>query len=427
MNRLDIMILLGAGASTPFEVPTMRQFTQDYKEAVEGTPEGKFISDIEEALYSSEQNIGGKMPFDLETLLCVLTDLTQERLISSPTSAYLMHNKQGLMEFREEKNVIASKSLSILRQFIFRKCMHPVKIAQENEDFSHFNNFYGALMTILNGQPLRNIQPHMQVVYTTNWDTCFKTWAQYNYGILDCTKINIMGDQALDAESFDKKEANKFTYIPLHGSFDLFRKKIFRAGGTYYTVVKNTDPVKLYDADASEFENIFIIYPLEATGYEESVQSPYFDMLHNFRTSLSSDNTVFIIGSSLRDVTISSILEQVIKEKIDAHVLSTLSDDLVERKKEAHNNQYKLIIFTRDSERLYTNLINQNNTALASAFMPIQVEFPNMKDTQSDRTLYNIMLNIIYEDLRTYSIIGENKQLIDEIREKYQFDLTRVA
>jgi len=416
------MILFGAGSSIPFEIPTMATFTKDFKEAIRDTENEKLILHIEEAINEADQYIGAKIPYDLETLLSILTDITTERIITPPTAILLIKNQTNIKQFRENHNKVAKECLKILKQFIFKKCINPVAEARKSRDYTYFNYFYGALLTLLNGSPLKNIQPHIQNIFTTNWDICFKSWVQYNaIKIYDGTKIDEGGNPVLDVSSFTNGSGG-FTCVPLHGSLDLFRKIRPQVGGEYSDILKNPMVFDLFGGEEKELEDLFIIYPMEATGYNEAIQSPYFDMLYKFRTTLINEDRIFIIGSSIRDVTISSILEQVVTEKIRMGAIKNLSDNLEERKREAHTNLYKLVIFTRDANKLKENLRNRSKISLSSAFVPIEVNFPKMKDIEEKKENYDEMIKNIYNSLLTYQIITENKSLFEEI-DKYGVNL----
>jgi hypothetical protein len=86
--------------------------------------------------------------------------------------------------------------------------------------------------------------------------------------------------------------------------------------GAYKDIQKVPDPIGYFENKPSNLKNVFTIYPLEAIGYEESVKSPYLDLLNHFKAVLRREDRVFIIGYSLRDPTIGSIFEEVIAERM---------------------------------------------------------------------------------------------------------------
>jgi len=150
-----------------------------------------------------------------------------------------------------------------------------------------------------------------------------------------------------------------FVYVPLHGSLDLIRITRPKGAGVYEDILKIPDPVRYFRDKPENIRNIFMIYPLEAIGYEESIKSPYLDMLNNLRESLRKKGIVFIIGYSLRDPTIGSVFEEVIAEKIRQGSISPLSEDLDSRKKEIADHQFKIIVLNPNPEKLMENLKKQ--------------------------------------------------------------------
>jgi len=156
-----------------------------------------------------------------------------------------------------------------------------------------------------------------------------------------------------------------------------------KGSGSFKDIYKIPDPIRYFEDKPDNIRDVFMIYPLEAIGYEESVKSPDLDMLHTFRNRLSScdENYVFVIGYSLRDPTIGSIFEEVISERIRRGDISPLSDDLDSRLEEASHHTFKIIVIDPDPEILMENLKKQSNTNLLETFVPIKIRFPQVIDS----------------------------------------------
>ena len=293
----------------------------------------------------SEEMIGIPFPFDLEILLSVLNDLSgvaDKKAISLPTASLLLAEGKNIKAARKEYGEKALQALDRLMRFIFDVCMKPIKKGQREGNFRFLNDFYGPLMTILNRGNLGVIQHSIKKIYSTNWDLCFKTWADYaNLPINDGTVIDDQSMPVFSVKKFDI-DSRGFVYVPLHGSLDLIKIRRPKGAGAYEDILKISDPIRYFEDKPENIRNIFMIYPLEAVGYEESVKSPYLDMLNNLREALREEDTVFIIGYSLRDPTIGSIFEEVIAEKIRQGSISPLSEDLDSRKKKSLNINSKL-------------------------------------------------------------------------------------
>ena len=74
--------------------------------------------------------------------------------------------------------------------------------------------------------------------------------------------------------------------------------------------------------------------------------------------SVLSSGRIAVIGHSLRDPTIGSIFEDVIRNLIEQRKIMPLSDDLAERTVQARENTLKIAVFTRDKEKLLIHLNN---------------------------------------------------------------------
>ena len=400
--------MFGAGSSVPFDIPGMVGFTDRF---VQKYGESPLINDIRDAMGESEEIIGIPFSFDLETLLSVLTDLSgakPKKPISVATSTLLIKHGLNIETARKKYRSKASSSLVKLTEFIFNTCLAPIKKGKKDGNFKFLNNFYGPLMTILNKREITNIQQSIRRIYSTNWDLCFKTWVDYiNLPIHDGTEIDPQSYPILNIEN-RTHTSEGFNYIPLHGSLDLIKEVRLKGEGAYEDIFKISDPVRYFEGKPENIRKVFIIYPLEAIGYEESIRRPYLGMLNHFRSSLRSDNVIFIIGYSLRDPIIGSIFEEVIAERIRKRSLAPLSEDLDSRKEESSKHPFKIIVLNPRPERLVENLKKQFNTNLLKTFVPLKIEFPKIMDNQFNEK-YKETLKKLIIDLEQMTYLSTNE------------------
>ena len=215
------------------------------------------------------------------------------------------------------------------------------------------------------------------------------------------------------------ESSSRINYVPLHGSFDFAKIRRPKGSGIYEDIFKISDPMGYFEGKP-DISNVFMIYPLEAIGYEESVKSPYLDMLNDFKSSLRNEGTVFVIGYSLRDPTIGSIFEEVIAERIRKGDLNLLSEDLNSRKNEVSGHRLKIIVINRNPDTLVENLRKQRNTNLLQTFVPIKIEFPKITDEDFDAK-YTQALSQLIKDLRQIGCMGPSNQsiVVSVLKEKY--------
>jgi len=423
------MILFGAGVSTPFNIPGMLGFTEQF--TVENKDIAEFIMNIKGAISHSEEMIGISISFDLETLLSVLNDLSgliREKPISIPTTSLLLKEGLSIKAAREKYGDDATSALETLRYFIFNTCMEPIRRGNEEGNFKFLDRFYGPLMTVLNFADLRNIQPPVKKIYSTNWDLCFKTWVDYiNTPINDGTDLDRQSLPVFNVKKFESIGSG-FGYVPLHGSLDLIKTSRPKGAGIYEDIFKISDPIRYFENKPANIKDVFMIYPLEAIGYEESIKSPYLDMLNHFRSSLREESTIFIIGYSLRDPTIGSIFEEVIAERIRNGDLNPLSKNLDSRISEVGGSEprLKIVVVDPDPDKLSENLKKQYHTNLLQTFVPIRINFPKIADEDFDGKYTQILSQLIRSLIEIrYLDANKGRDLAKILGKNYSLSVTR--
>jgi len=127
--------LFDAGASVPFGIPGMEGFTERFiKEHKDLSP---FIFRIRNSIVKSEEMVGISLPFDLETLLSVLNDLSgvsDKKSISLPTTSLLLAEGKNIKEARKEYGKKAFLAHDRLMKFIFDACLPKINTERLPKD-----------------------------------------------------------------------------------------------------------------------------------------------------------------------------------------------------------------------------------------------------------------------------------------------------
>jgi len=167
-----------------------------------------------------------------------------------------------------------------------------------------------------------------------------------------------------------------------------------------------------------------MIYPLEAIGYEESIKSPYLDMLYNFRSALEIESVVFIIGYSLRDPTVGSIFEEVIANRIRKGHILPLGEDTQNRKEAVRSAGLKIIVIDSDPNKIGRNLRKQSRYNLLSTFVPVKIKFPKIDDQKFHEKMSQAIVELI-NALRAINYIDDQSfyQLRKILSDKYSIHL----
>ena len=108
------MIFLGAGASKPFGIPTLQEFSQDVFERLEVLGHSERIDVIKSAL----EEFGMKVDFEsLYAILEAISDPIQAVRRAGPFTAFLMKGTTRLPKRYNYRN-----TLEYLRRLIYQKC-----------------------------------------------------------------------------------------------------------------------------------------------------------------------------------------------------------------------------------------------------------------------------------------------------------------
>lgn len=428
------MILLGAGSSASLGIPTMKGFVSVFEEEIKGDRKLEPLYEhIKGSIMNSQQFIDVPISFDLESLMALLEDVSgggKKRTVSLPTLAFVLSqlNKGKLKgptikEAKETFGRFTEKMLKKLRYTIFNVCMKPIFEGEEKGNFATLAKFYGPLFTLLgNGDAISSWN---EWIFTTNWDPCLKTWMDYiPFPFEDGTIQDPQKKPVLDPTKGWKANISKvFHIVPLHGSLDLITIKRLRAGGDYEEIYKVIGSHVYFERKPDEIEKIFIIYPLEAVGYEHSVRSPYLDMLNILKTRLMSELWVFVIGFSFRDPTIASIFEEVLRERIRINDWHPLGPKLEERAKEAKDTRLKLFLVDSNPREVMNNLEKQGFVNVQRACIPIEVNFPHVDSDRFAEEFSRVLTKIASKLLDTKII---EATVSKQINEDYQLNMSTV-
>ena len=417
-------ILLGAGSSTPFGIPAMKQFVLNFKLEIasDSTSKGREINDflgqIELALDESEKLVGTRIPFDLESLMVVLEDLVarKDKPISAPTFALMLHlimkkrMEVGSYNIKDARRTFSDKAeelLDRLRKFIFANCVKPIEVGHELRNFNFLDLIFAPLFAMIGNGDFKS--PRTQWIFTTNWDLCLKQWLDYamrNIPVEDGTVRDRQGEPVFSPKSWSTTGSDVArNIIPLHGSLGLIKRTKMVRGGSYEEIHKVTAPETYFRGNPSEIAKAFMIFPLEAVGYEQSVRSPYLDMLNLLKMRLMVEHEVFIVGFSLRDSTITSIFEEVLRERAQAgdwqpiahSEKSKFTDNDIQR---FRNMRLKVFLIDSSPETVIRYLKGRDYPNLADALIPIKATFPHIIERfPDDRETVIQDLSLLYSGL----------------------------
>jgi len=310
--------------------------------------------------------------------------------------------------------------------------MKPIEIGQkELTGFSFLDLFYGPLFILLGNTDLRS--PTTKWVFTTNWDLCLKQWLEYASAYVhefeDGVTLDNQRKPVLSTSQGWSVSSQKRKVVPLHGSFDLIKKRRVVSGGFYEDIHKVTAPEIYFKGNTSEIAKAFMIFPLEAVGYEQSVRSPYIDMLNLLKEVLRQENLIFVIGFSFRDPTVASIFEEVLRERAERGDWQpiggkpNLENISIDRLKEM---RLKVFLIDSSPQTVIDNLIRHGYENTGRALIPIDVSFPDMmihseKDLAVVTKEVEKVISLIHNKLYAFGVVLAANHINNALR---RYDLS---
>ncbi len=120
--------------------------------------------------------------------------------------------------------------------------------------------------------------------------------------------VHRYGYNVFDVDSFNDGNV-RVGVFKLHGSVDLFRKNRQIRQLSAYRYEKGVTHL------GEDFGEEVMRYPLEFGGYQHIIESPFLDLFRLFRDRIKNDRIWILVGSSFRDMTICSIMNDVLKSK----------------------------------------------------------------------------------------------------------------
>jgi len=289
----DLTFFLGAGASAPFGIPTMKQLVVNFEEMLEnnGTDEElNVFRDIKNTLENVLQR-----PTDLEDVFTVIDGIINYGLdrigLLAAYSSIINFTK---IPSQPAERVICVKLQKKFENFIRRECMIPEK------SFPEIFNVYQDLYTKISASTQRSSSnTHLSrgtvryctwTIFTTNYDTCLE------YFWRERVRANLYTgfryDQSRHTQVLDTvfKKTNDLTLVKLHGSLNW----MLEPDGTI--VEEIAPPGRSYIGRT--YEGPMMIYPIQQ---KELYLEPYVSMFSRLNRELQDRMNWVIIGYSFND------------------------------------------------------------------------------------------------------------------------------
>jgi len=327
---MDIDVLfLGAGASTPFGIPTMKGMVSEFEGTLEPGPSKQLYDLITDKLANYKY-------FDLESLITVLQDIVEPSrvvgdILNDPSIHFYVDSVsvgwdqacQWVDHLAESNRGVAGSLLTQLKEYLRRTC----SVELREDELLLYNRL---LDTILSGR-VPNFMEHLQErgpknvqlsVFTTNYDLILESYCTdreltYSNGERD-KYVMIRSDEGGQLLGFPGGDTIRIR--KLHGSINWYRdqKGRLRYSDTPVTVGKKS----VY---GDEIVEEVLLYPVRGLyAYRE----PFYDLFCDLKRALEIAKNCLVIGYSFRDKDIAGLFIDAAKKNHHLTLcLAGLGDD----------------------------------------------------------------------------------------------------
>jgi len=282
------MLFLGAGASRPFGIPTMKEFTSEILKTLDNDASAK----VKEIIERIEEY--GFIEPDIEAVMDVLTarqDLDSAKMAIGPK----------IIEFspkgpKHSTDLKASLLLESIRGQITERCA--------KADFGQSDAYYGLFFKEgSSGQTISGkdwIAIPYQRIFTTNYDLCIERFLRKHFPSYQDGFESRPGYGRVFTGSWP--EGGGYTLCKLHGSIDWFE---IEAGPIVQML--GVPGETLY---ADTIKGRSMVYP---AGEKYALTSPYAECLFYLRESLKEERQCLVVGYSFRDLAINNAFTDAVR------------------------------------------------------------------------------------------------------------------
>jgi hypothetical protein len=322
----QVVYFLGAGASAPFGIPTMRDMVSRFEKTL--------ADDRDEAglkLYQSVKNtiVAGFGYADLESVFSVIQGIAENRKVSELgfAASYALARKGAQVESeRLAKDEAEQRLAGVLLDKFKKRIREMCYIGDESlgkidevylKFFTSVFPFFGGSTSQSGG---RNYPTGDWAIYTTNYDLVIE---RYTEGVLPLNTLfndDGRGRFVLNTNKLGE-QTGTLKLVKLHGSVDWFRL-------SDETVVKSRYQPRMVGRHSVEGEEM--LYPIQQ---KDLYLFPWFDMFSALKRDLANAAWWVIIGYGFNDEFITNVFKQAMRTaKHNVIVIHPRAVELVQQK-----------------------------------------------------------------------------------------------
>jgi hypothetical protein len=336
---MDITLLLGAGASADFDIPVMKQITEEFYREFPDFNEylDNMIGDLSKTGF----------PLHVENYLSYARGQLNPINTILKCSPFISYFVSKIDDENRGYNKNAGNIIYKIEEYIsYRYNLNAIYVESAIER-------YGLLFNILKNKYSEGVDDWDVDIFTTNYDNVIEYYATET-GVDTCIGYNIASDYTMtyNPRLFNARKCIKLH--KLHGSVTYGLSQNIENGNIM--TVYSLDGFNIgdeYPAGHKVIERVMI------NGWEKDPSiEPFFDHLNHLKNSLSVKNNVLVIGFSFQDPPILNVFKDVLKTK---------------------GAEFKVYIMGKSSEVIKEELFNDDDRII-----PIKKRFKKCNELMED-------------------------------------------
>lgn len=295
------LLFFGAGASTPFGLPTMTEMVEKFEKKLkdENLKECYLYEEIKKKLsegYPSSQ-------IDIESIFSVITGIASEITPQKmgPFPFYYIKKFAREHNFTSTERDHAIQLNKYLEEFIKKECKFN-GIEDELSKIYHesYEPFFANLWGISKSSKGKFTFPIGWKAYTTNYDLIFETFWSELYSIVD-----FFDSVNSNIPLFNRHKSvtvQSQTFVKLHGSLDWER-------------LENGDVIKISPSSFTRLkkQGTAMLYPIQQ---KDLYLHPWITLFEEFKEGLRNYDTWYFVGYGFNDQYIFEIIIEALSNNI---------------------------------------------------------------------------------------------------------------
>jgi len=307
------MLFLGAGASKPLGIPTMREFTDvilnELNSRAKSQTQKNIIRDYLPHLQEIQSDVSGfGWEPDIESILSVLEARAEpRRALENIGPMITLYSKRRANISADSK---AEQVIREIEDIIYEKCMndlnHDLAVRYYSDLWETMSRNIRLLDEKGHSYSMANGDILIREVFTTNYDLAIETFLKQRRIHYD---DGYDKDPERDLSFTSQWRDNSVNLFKLHGSINYY----VRTNGK---VIQSDTEISEKDFYGRKVERM-MIYP---AGAKYTSQWPYYEYLLQLRRALIESRLCVVIGYSFRDPAIMNAFLDVIQRRPDLRI-----------------------------------------------------------------------------------------------------------